>query len=200
MHRRVETTTSWSSAFHGLLDDYSRWVDRLDQSDRNPLQGGLLDLDGSGSTAASAAWMACYSVWMLSLAVELARDDLTYQDVAVTFLDTTLAMVSALDDMGGSGIGMWDENDGWYHDVARASDGEIARLAGRSVIGLVPLLAVAVIPARHSGVCRRSPSGWAGRCVMTWTWRVPWSGRPATTARAVTCWSRSCRRIAGCAC
>jgi hypothetical protein len=132
--------------FHALLDDYSRWVDRIDPSDRNPLQGGLLGLDGTGSTAASAAWMACYSVWMLSLAVELARDDQTYQDVAVTFLDTTLAMVSALDDMGGSGIGMWDENDGWYHDVARAGDGEVARLAGRSAIGLVPLLAVAAIP------------------------------------------------------
>ena len=132
--------------FHALLDDYSRWVDRLDPSDRNPLQGGLLDLDGTGSTAASAAWMACYSVWMLSLAVELARDDPTYQDVAVTFLDTSLAMIGALDDMGGSGIGMWDENDGWYHDVVRAGDGVVARMAGRSVIGLVPLLAVAVIP------------------------------------------------------
>ena len=132
--------------FQALLDDYSRWVDRVDPSDRNPLQGGLLGLDGTGSTAASAAWMACYSVWMLSLAVELARDDQTYQDVAVTFLDTTLAMVSALDDMGGSGIGMWDENDGWYHDVARGGDGEVARVAVRSTMGLVPLLAVAVIP------------------------------------------------------
>ncbi len=64
---------------------------------------------GSSDSAAGTAWMACYSVWMLSLAVELARDDPTYQDVAVTFLDTSLAMVSALDDLGGSGIGMWDE-------------------------------------------------------------------------------------------
>ena len=83
---------------------------------------------------------------MLSLAVELARDDPTYQDVAATFLDTTLAMVAALDDMGGGGIGMWQDTDGWYHDVARADDGTVARLPGRSAVGLVPLLAVAVIP------------------------------------------------------
>ncbi len=132
--------------FQALLDDYSRWVDRIDPADRNPLQGGLLGLDGTGSTAAGAAWMGCYSVWMLSLAVELARDDQTYQDVAVTLLDTTLAMIRALDDLGGSGIGMWDENDGWYHDVVRANDGDVARVAGRSAIGLVPLLAVAIIP------------------------------------------------------
>jgi len=133
-------------AFHALLEDYSRWVDRLDPAGRNPLQGGLLGPDGTGSTAAGAAWMACYSVWMLSLAVELARDDPTYQDVAATFLDTTLAMVAALDDMGGGGIGMWQDTDGWYHDVARADDGTVARLPGRSAVGLVPLLAVAVIP------------------------------------------------------
>ncbi len=72
---------------------------------------------------------------------------MTYQDVAVTFLDTTLAMVSALDDMGGSGIGMWDENDGWYHDVVRAERWRrVARIARTVRIGLVPLLAVAVIP------------------------------------------------------
>jgi len=132
--------------FQELLEDYSGWVDRLDATGRNPLQGGILGLDGCSESADGTAWMACYTVWMLSLAIELARDDPTYQDVAVTFLDSALAMIAALDDLGGRGIGLWDEADGRYRDVARSADGEVLRVAGTSVVGSLPLLVVAVIP------------------------------------------------------
>ncbi|MCY7417846.1 MAG: hypothetical protein LH650_05005 [Chloroflexi bacterium] len=129
-----------------LRDGYSGWVDRLDTTGRNPLQGGILSLDGCSDSAEGTAWMACYTVWMLSMAIELARDVATYQDVAVTFLDSALAMIAALDDLGGSGIGLWDEADGRYRDVARSADGQVLRVAGASVVGSLPLLVVAVIP------------------------------------------------------
>ena len=134
------------SMFRELLDDYSGWVDRLDTTGRNPLQGGILGLDGRSDSAEGTAWMACYTVWMLSLSIELARDDATYEDVAVTFLDSALAMIAALDDLGGSGIGLWDEAGGRYRDVARSADGQVLRVAGTSAVRWLPLLVVAVIP------------------------------------------------------
>ncbi len=132
--------------FRLLLEDYSRWVDRVDPEGRNALLGGIIGLDGMSNSAAGTFWMGCYSIWMLSLAVELARDDPTYHDVAVTFLDTSLAMIAALDDLGGSGSGSWDDADGQYHDTARDEDGTVRRLPGRSAVGLVPLVGLAVIP------------------------------------------------------
>ncbi len=129
-----------------LLEDFSGWVDRLDGNDRNPIQGGLIGLDGIDGSIEGTAWMSASSLWMFSMAVELARVDATYQDVAVTFLDTSLALIAALDDLGGSGIGMWDEDDGRYHDVARDPDGTVVRLPDGDRVGLLPLLGVALIP------------------------------------------------------
>ncbi len=131
--------------FRSLLDDYSRWVDRVDDDGRNALQGGVIGLDGTSDSVAGTAWMGCYSVWMLALAVELARDDPTYEDVAVTFLDMSLAMIGALNDLGGSGNGMWDESADVHRDVARAPNGATLAVPGRSAVGLVPLIGLAVI-------------------------------------------------------
>ncbi len=131
--------------FRFLLDDYSRWVDRVDDDGRNALQGGVIGLDGTSDSVAGTAWMGCYSVWMLALAIELARDDPTYEDVAVTFLDMSLAMIGALDDLGGSGSGMWDESEDVHRDVARTTNGGTRAVPGRSAVGLVPLIGLAVI-------------------------------------------------------
>ena len=44
----------------------------------------------------------------------------------------------------GSGVGMWDEEDGFFYDVLQLPDGRAQRLKVRSMVGLLPLCAVTV--------------------------------------------------------
>ena len=41
--------------------------------------------------------------------------------------------------------GMWDEEDGFYYDVLRLSDGSATRLKVRSMVGLLPICATTVV-------------------------------------------------------
>src|SRR2546430_13350842 len=44
-------------------------------------------------------------------------------------------------DLGGEGINLWDEGDGFYYDVLH-TDGDNSPLKVRSMVGLIPLFAV----------------------------------------------------------
>ncbi len=141
-----------------LLTATSWWVDRLDPDGRNALHGGLPAIDGPRvlprgvadhgaglAHAEGAAWLAVHTVGMLELATTIASIDPDYQDMAITFLDTVVTMIDALESVGG-GIGMWDQERGTYLDVARSSDGAFQRIPLRSLVSLLPLLGVTVIP------------------------------------------------------
>jgi hypothetical protein len=141
-----------------LLTATSWWVDRLDPDGHNVLHGGLpeldrprvlprgvADLEPGLAHANGAAWLAAHMVWMLQLSTTIARIDPAYEDMAVTFLDTVVTTIDALDALG-DGLGMWDQACGAYLDVARASDGTFQRVPLRSLLSLAPLLAVTVIP------------------------------------------------------
>ncbi|MEZ4596851.1 MAG: hypothetical protein R3C32_08410 [Chloroflexota bacterium] len=150
-----------------LLTATSWWVDRLDPDGRGALQGGLPPIDGPRvlprgvvdgapdvAHADGTAWLAVHTVAMLRLASAVAHLDRTYADMAVTFLDSAVTMIDALDAVGG-GLGMWDQAQGAHLDVARAADGTYRRIPIRSLVSLVPLLAVTVIPA---GTLERLPA------------------------------------------
>lgn len=141
-----------------LLTATAWWVDRVDPDGRNALHGGLPALDGPRvlprgvvdhgpglAHADGAAWLAVHTVSMLGLASTIASLDRSYEDMAVTFLDTIVSMIDALDTVGG-GLGMWDPDRGAYLDVARATDGTFRRIPLRSLMSLVPLLGVTVVP------------------------------------------------------
>lgn len=141
-----------------LLTATAWWVDRLDPDGRNALHGGLPALDGPRvlprgvadvgpglAHADGAAWLAVHTVGMLGLATTIAGIDPAYEDMAITFLDTVVTMIDALDGVG-AGLGMWDQERGTYLDVARSADGTFQRIPLRSLMSLVPLLAVTVIP------------------------------------------------------
>ena len=83
-----------------------------------------------------------YCLTMLSMALELAREDPEYEDVASKFFEHFVAIASAMNSLGGNGL--WDETDGFYYDQLRV-DGTTVPMRARSVVGLVPLLAVAVL-------------------------------------------------------
>jgi len=82
-----------------------------------------------------------YCLNMLAIALELARDNPAYEDVASKFFEHFAYIAHAMDDLGGEGISLWDEQDGFYYDVLHAN-GQQRQLKIRSMVGLVPLFAV----------------------------------------------------------
>jgi len=142
--------------FHKLLLNFTWWVNRKDAEGRNVFQGGFLGLDNIGVFDRSAplptgghieqadgtGWMAMYSLNLLAIALELAKDDPSYEDVASKFWEHFLYIAHAMNHLGHDGAGMWDERDGFFYDVLhRTNDGHLP-LKVRSIVGLIPLFAV----------------------------------------------------------
>ncbi|HEU4369529.1 MAG TPA: glucosidase [Methylomirabilota bacterium] len=141
--------------FHKLLLNFTWWVNRKDAEGKNVFQGGFLGLDNIGVFDRSAplptgghieqsdgtAWMGMYCLNMLAIALELAREDPSYEDVASKFFEHFVYIAHAMDDLGHEGLSLWDEADGFYYDVLHA-DGRHWPLKVRSMVGLVPLFAV----------------------------------------------------------
>ncbi|MGB8885303.1 MAG: glucosidase [Candidatus Korobacteraceae bacterium] len=145
--------------FHKLILNFTWWVNRLDAQGRNIFQGGFLGLDNIGvfdrsqplptggytNQSDGTAWMAMYALNLMRIALELARDDSAYQDVASKFFEHFLYIARAMSDIAGHGIGLWDEQDNFYYSVLNLPDGQNIPIRIRSILGLIPLFAVEVI-------------------------------------------------------
>jgi hypothetical protein len=139
--------------FQKLLLNFTWWVNRKDAEGRNVFQGGFLGLDNIGVFDRSAplptgghieqsdgtSWMAMYALNMLAMAMELARENEAYEDVASKFWEHFLYIANAMNDIGD---GLWDESDGFFYDVLHVPGGERRALKVRSMVGLIPLFAV----------------------------------------------------------
>ena len=144
-------------SFGKLLANFTWWVNRKDRFGKNVFEGGFLGLDNIGVFDRSAslptgghleqadgtAWMALFCQNMLDIGVEIAADDVTYEDLAMKFIEHFLWIGRAMNHVGPDG--MWDEEDGFYYDVLRLPDGRATRLKVRSMVGLLPLCATTVI-------------------------------------------------------
>jgi hypothetical protein len=145
--------------FHKLLLNFTWWVNREDAGGLNIFRGGFLGLDNIGVFDRSAplptgghieqsdatSWMGMYCLNMLAMALELARDDRAYEDVASKFFEHFVYIAHATRDRGGEGVSLWDEEDGFFYDVLQLPDGRLQRLKVRSMVGLIPLFAVETI-------------------------------------------------------
>jgi len=140
-------------AFQKLLMNFTWWVNRKDPEGKNIFAGGFLGLDnigvfdrskplpGGGTLAQADAtgWMAFYCGTMLSMALELADHDPAYEDIASKFFEHFIAIVDAMNTLGGGGL--WDETDGFYYDQIQSPNGQSTPLKVRSLVGLLPLIA-----------------------------------------------------------
>jgi hypothetical protein len=106
----------------------------FDRSAPLPTGGHIEQADGTG-------WMAMYCLNLLAIAMELARHDHTYEDVASKFWEHFLYIANAINHLGAD-TGMWDEADGFYYDLLHLPDGGHVPLKVRSMVGLIPLFAV----------------------------------------------------------
>jgi hypothetical protein len=141
--------------FHKLLLNFTWWVNRKETLADNVFTGGFLGLDNIGpfdrsailppgvvlEQADSTAWMAMFCLDLLEMALELAKQDPAYQDVAVKFFEHFANIATAM-----NGGGLWDEADGFYYDRLRLPDGRVVTLRTRSMVGLVPLCAALAVP------------------------------------------------------
>jgi hypothetical protein len=145
-------------AFSKLLVNFTWWVNRKDRAGANVFEGGFLGLDNIGvfdrssplptggylDQADGTAWMVFFSQNMLRIAVELALHEPLYEEFVEKFFQHTLFIAGAMDRVGERHDEMWDEEDGFFYDVLRLPDGSATRLKVRSMVGLLPLAAVAV--------------------------------------------------------
>jgi hypothetical protein len=142
--------------FQKLLLNFTWWVNRKDFHGRDLFQGGFLGLDNIGvfnrdqelpdgaylSQSDGTSWMAMYTLTMMRIALELAQHTRAYEDMATKFFEHFLYIAEAMTDMGGRGVGLWDEADGFYYDVLNLSNGQTVPMRVRSMVGLIPLFAV----------------------------------------------------------
>jgi hypothetical protein len=78
----------------------------------------------------------------MTIALELARGNPVYEDIATKYFEHFLYIAGAMNDIGGEGIQLWDEEDAFFYDVLQFPHGGMTRLKVRSMVGLIPLLAV----------------------------------------------------------
>ena len=145
--------------FHKLLLHFTWWVNRADSEGNNIFQGGFLGLDNIGVFDRSSAvpgggrleqsdgtsWMAMFSLNMMQIALELARTNQVYDNIASKFFEHFLAIAEAMNNLGGQGVGLWDAEDEFFYDVLHMPGGRSLRLKARSLVGLLPLLAVETV-------------------------------------------------------
>lgn len=142
--------------FQKLLVNFTWWVNRKDPRGRHLFSGGFLGLDNIGvfdrskplptgghlEQADGTAWMAFYCSTMLAIALELAEQDPSYEDIASKFFEHFIAIADAMNHLGGSGL--WHEEDGFYYDQLLL-DGRTFPVRLRSMVGIIPLFAVEFI-------------------------------------------------------
>jgi hypothetical protein len=142
--------------FHKLLLNFTWWVNRKDAEGMNIFQGGFLGLDNIGVFDRSAplptggyieqsdgtSWMAMYTLNLLAIALELAREETCYEDVASKFWEHFIYIAHAMSHRGHDSMGLWHEEDGFFYDVLKLPDGGQFPMKIRSMVGLIPLFAV----------------------------------------------------------
>ncbi|HNU42841.1 MAG TPA: glucosidase, partial [Cyclobacteriaceae bacterium] len=146
--------------FHKLLLNFTWWVNKKDESGNNIFQGGFLGMDNIGVFDRSSthlptggyieqsdgtSWMAMYTLNLLRMALELAKENPTYQSMATKFFEHFLYIAGAMANVNNEGINLWDEEDEFFYDVLHLPNNERLKLKVRSMVGLIPLFAVEVL-------------------------------------------------------
>ncbi|PKO10438.1 MAG: glucosidase [Chloroflexi bacterium HGW-Chloroflexi-2] len=142
--------------FQKLLLNFTWWTNRKDADGNNIFQGGFLGLDnisvfdrshqlptgGHIDQSDGTAWMAFYSLVMLKISLELAKEKPIYQDLASKFYEHFLGIANAMTNCGGQGHCLWNDIDNFFYDALHLPDGSIMPLKVRSLVGLMPLIAI----------------------------------------------------------
>lgn len=150
-------------SFQKLLMNFTWWVNQKDSNGTDIFEGGFLGLDNIGvfdrnqmppgikklQQADATSWMALYSINMLRISLELAQHNKAYEESAAKFFRHFLNIGWAMHHIGKKDISLWDEEDEFYYDAIQFENGTNQRLKIRSLVGIIPLLAVEIM---HSNI------------------------------------------------
>lgn len=151
-----------SKCFHKLLVNFAWWVNKVDKDGSNIFEGGFLGMDNvtvldrsqpfhDGSTleqSDASGYMAMFCLNMMRIALELAKDDKSYEFMAIKFFQHYAYIAGAMKKMGNCNYSLWDEGDGFFYDVLRRPNGTFEKFRLRSLVGLIPLFAVERLEAQ----------------------------------------------------
>lgn len=160
-------------SFHKLLLNFAWWVNRKDKEGEGLFEGGFLGLDNISvfdrshakhlgfdlRQADATGWMAMFSLNMLAIALKLAAQNPSYEDICSKFFEHFIAITASISgwikprnesgpgaEADETGVGLWDEETGFFYDVAtNKEDGTRYPVKARSLVGLIPLYATLVI-------------------------------------------------------
>ena len=147
--------------FTKLLFNFSWWLNRKDSDGSNLFEGGFLGMDNISvfdrsrevpegwrlEQSDATSWMAFTCLQMLRIALELSRNDRDWDGLATTFLEHFFSIAEAMEAFGTEGVSLWDDTDEFFYDVLVDGDGKGTPVRVRSLVGLLPLIAVANVPA-----------------------------------------------------
>ena len=160
--------------FNKLMLNFTWWVNRKDAEENNVFEGGFLGLDNIGvfdrnmplpdggvlEQSDGTAWMGMFAAILLAMALELSRTDPAYEDMASKLFDHYMYIADAIYGGAQSGLGLWNEEDGFFYDKLSMPDGRQMPLKVRSLVGLLPLLAMETFPTEIGATFLEERMSW----------------------------------------
>jgi hypothetical protein len=158
---RIEKETSGTGdvvflkkIFQKLLINFTWWINRKDRKGNNIFEGGFLGLDNIGvfnrshnlsdamqlEQADGTSWMGMYALNMMDMALEIAKHDGAFEDMATKFFEHFVLISEALNSHS-----LWNEEDKFYYDSLRIGDEAPMPLRIQSIVGLTSLFAVSIM-------------------------------------------------------
>lgn len=156
IRNKVPDRNFLEKCFHKLLINFTWWVNKVDKEGNNIFEGGFLGMDnitaidrsiafydGSSLMQADACgYMAMFCLNMMRIALELAKQESSYEFMAIKFFQHYAYIAGAMKKRANLGASLWDETDGFFYDVLKRPDGRLETFRLRSLVGLIPLFAV----------------------------------------------------------
>ncbi|HEY6139611.1 MAG TPA: glucosidase [Thermoanaerobaculia bacterium] len=141
--------------FHKLMLNFTWWVNKVDGDGNNVFEGGFLGLDNIAffdrsetlpggahlEQSDGTGWMGMFSLVMMRIALELAKENETYEGLATKFFEHYVYIGAAMKMLRGDKT-LWDTEDGFFYDLLRFPDGNAVPFRVRSLVGLIPLYAI----------------------------------------------------------
>lgn len=163
------------SVFQKLMINFTWWVNRKDIDGNGIFEGGFLGLDNISLFNRSeppegvqllqsdaSGWIAWYALTMMNIALELAKENPVYEDIASKFFEHYLLIADAMTFLNKNGKdgqpteeSLWDDEDQFFYDKIHWGNDSMSTLKVRSLVGLIPLFATATIEPE---VLNRFPS------------------------------------------
>ena len=129
--------------FHKLLINFAWWVNKVDSQGNNVFEGGFLGLDNITVVDRSerlpdgaileqsdgTGWMAFFCLYMMRIALELARENQAYEGLATKFFEHFIYIGAAMKKMGGRDYQLWDETDGAFLRCSAVSQRRVSQVS-----------------------------------------------------------------------